>query len=163
MKKIMILKTLVDIVWIICSIGVGLWFLALIISLFTGEPSYKYGIFDVDFGSNDASYESLLIYPLLLVNLFLFRRISYYFLRNRTFDNKVISNMNVIGLLFIICGFSYIIIPFLTHLIRDSYLGFQISIFDNTLIYFITGLFFMVLSEIFKISKAQKEENELTI
>lgn len=154
MRKIMILKTLVDIVWIVSILTLVVFALSVFVSLLSGEVAYN----DI----TDTDSAPIYLYPFLIMIIYKFRKIVYHFLRNRLFDEVVISNMNKIGILFITCGFINMILPFIKNLIEGTFM-LQFDPIGSTSMYFITGLFFMILSEIFKISKAQQEENKLTI
>ncbi len=93
--------------------------------------------------------------------LYLFRETIKNIQKINLFDNKNIKNFNIIGKLLIAFSFIEVIAKFLIELPQgDLNLNISMSPFLITLI---LGLFFMVLSEIFKIAKNQKQENELTI
>ena len=87
-----------------------------------------------------------------------------YFYRLKVFDEVVLKNFNKIGYLLITAAF----LTGITSTIYKVYYMSKVTVaFNFTFSPFILlvclGLFFMVLSEIFGISKKLKEENELTI
>ena len=74
----------------------------------------------------------------------------------------VITSFKKIGNLLIISG----LISLLISIIGEMYFKESVSIsfgLDQNLITICLGLFFLVLSEIFKIAKSAKQENDLTI
>jgi hypothetical protein len=167
MKKINILKAIVDYLWIV-TVPIG----ALLIIAFIP------GIFFIDFNENNIEfldfsieenvYSKLLLaikaatYLLILYAFHLFRNILRFFQRVKIFDPKVIASFTQIGTFLIIAG----IVSFVVSIIMRVYFKGSISItfgFNNDIVLVGLGLFFQILAEVFKIAKAAKEENELTI
>jgi hypothetical protein len=88
-----------------------------------------------------------------------------YFQKKEIFKAEVIQNFNLIGKLIISSSLiSHSSLFIFTYINRDS-VGFSIEFgsYDSFLISISLGLFFMVISEVFKIAKNIKDENELTI
>ena len=74
----------------------------------------------------------------------------------------VITSLKKTGNLLIVSG----LISLLVSIIGEMYFKESVSIsfgLDQNLITICLGLFFLVLSEIFKIAKSAKQENDLTI
>lgn len=97
-------------------------------------------------------------------SLFLLRKTIAFFVRKDLFNSIVIRNFNVIGSCIITSTLLVFIPSFLYNAFNRSKIGltFEAS-FDSPLLVISLGLFFMVLSEVFKIAKKLKEENDLTL
>jgi hypothetical protein len=107
----------------------------------------------------------LLVMSLVLISiysLYLFRKTLRYFQQRKPFDSYVIKTYNKIGNLLLFSGIVGSILNFIFLLVFKG--KFMINIGLSPYLFVIClGLFFMVLSETFKIAKTAKEENELTI
>lgn len=167
MKKIFILKTIVDILWII-SWPLILIALCIVPYLFINDD---FSSIPINIRGNTILHFNLLSkiilsimtisILLLLYSLYLFKRVLLLFMRRKIFDNIVLTNLNKIGVLLTFFSIINIICSFIYN-INFGKIEFEISI--NPLVSTLClGLFFMVLSEIFKIARDQKEENDLTI
>lgn len=84
------------------------------------------------------------------------------FLRTKIFSNSVINNFKAIGNTLIISGLLVMTSTFIYKIYAKSTLEIELG-FSTNIIIICFGLFSLVLSEIFKISKNLKQENELTI
>jgi len=167
MRRINILKAIVDYLWII-TIPIGaLLLLAFIPGIFFIDFNEK-NIEFLDISIQESIYSKILLaikaatYLLILYAFHQFRNTIRFFRRVKIFDPKVISNFAQIGNLLVFAG----IISFVVTLIMRVYFKGTIGItfgFNNDIILIVLGLFFQVLSEVFKIAKNAKEENELTI
>ena len=168
-RKLNILKSLVDFVWIVTCIPLIGLLLFFSVFIFVDTEVIDF-IFEVDDAPLDASMFSAQIFILLGVGLsflgiycfYLFRKTLRYFQRVKPFHIDVIDNFNRIGLLLTIIGISGAVLHFLAQLILTSQFKVYVGISPQIMITCL-GLFFMVLSEVFKIAKAAKEENELTV
>ena len=103
-------------------------------------------------------------YLIVVYCLFLFRDVLNHFYLLKIFDDVVLKNFNKIGYLLITSAF----LTGITSTIYKIYYMNKVTAAINFsyspfILLICSGLFFMVLSEIFKISKNLKEENELTI
>jgi hypothetical protein len=101
----------------------------------------------------------------IYVNIFcvyLFRKTLRYFQRVKPFHEEVIKNFEIIGKSLCYSGLVSVVLAVIFALYFKSEikinLGFSPYLFITAL-----GLFFLVLSEVFKVAKHAKEENELTI
>ena len=167
MKKISILKALVDYLWIV-TVPIGtLLIIAFIPGIFFIDFDEK-SIDFLDISIQENVYSKLLLaikvasYLLILYAFHLFRNVLRSFQRIKIFDPIVISNFTRIGTLLILAG----IVSFVISLIIRVYFKGTIGItfgFNNDIVLIGLGLFFQILGEVFKIAKAAKEENELTI
>ncbi len=167
MRKLSILKAIVDWLWIASIITTPIIIIAFGFLIFGNSINdLKFSIFNIKVNSNELYSKMILVLPLCyylgsVYCLYLFRETIKNIQKINLFDNKNIKNFNIIGKLLIAFSFIEVIAKFLIELPQgDLNLNISMSPFLITLI---LGLFFMVLSEIFKIAKNQKQENDLTI
>jgi hypothetical protein len=123
----------------------------------------------------DLSSEALMDWPFKLsilitaiviyINIYcvyLFRKTLRYFQRVKPFHTDVIQNFGIIGKFLCYSGLVSLVLAIVFTVYFKSEikisLGFSPYLFITAL-----GLFFMVLSEVFKVAKHAKEENELTV
>lgn len=165
MKKLNILRAIVQFLWIMSMLSVPV-----IVLLIPGV----FFIDDFNFSINGNSIKVFdlvtklifvcyaVSYLLFIYVLFLFKNIIREFLRAKVFSELVIKNFHLIGIILSIVGLASTIISFIYRIHSKG--KFQIDLgLSNNIITLCFGLFFMVLSEIFKISKNLKQENDLTI
>jgi hypothetical protein len=167
MKKLIILKSLIDFIWIIICIPSLLLLVFCAIYIFV-EPESLNLVFDID--KQNTSAIAVQIFGLLFIVLafgtiycvYLFRKTLRYFQKVKPFHSDVINNFYRIGYLLSGIGLLSSILFFVSRLFFKS--EFKINLGLSPYIMLIClGLFFMVLSEVFKVAKRAKEENELTI
>jgi len=168
MRKLNILKTIVDIVWIISVFSVPL-ILFSVIFLFLSEDTGNLKIKIIGLQINETTIFTkltlgvlFLIYLLLIYCIYLFKKILRCFQRLKMFDELVIVNFNKIGYLLIISSLISGTLSFIYKLFYAKTIHLEIGV-NSFLVMLCLGFFFMVLSEIFKISKNMKEESDLTI
>ena len=169
MRKLIILKSLLDFIWIVSCIPLiplGLFFS---IYMF-----YNDEIIEILFRLNGSEIimpnPALKVFLLLLIGLifviiyciYTFRITLRFFQQRKAFDIRVINNFNKIGVLLAISGIVASFLSFIFKVFFENKFQMNLSL-SSYLLLACLGLFFMVLSEIFKISKKEKEENELTI
>ena len=167
MKKLNLLKTIIDFVWIMALIFIPFLLFFIGYLLISNEP------FDVPINMNGIKITVLdlnakivlffatLSYLLLLYGLYLIKKLLRLFQLKIIFDNKIIFYFNRIGNLLILSGFVSGIPAFFYNVAQGE---IKIEIGANPFLYLISlGLFFTVLAEVFKMGKQLKEENELTI
>ena len=85
-----------------------------------------------------------------------------YFQKVKPFHLDVIQNFYKIGYLLIAVGFVGSMLTFVSRLVVKGEFKINLGL-TPYLILICLGLFFMVLSEVFKVAKHAKEENELTV
>ncbi|WP_439130597.1 DUF2975 domain-containing protein [Polaribacter sp.] len=167
MRKIYILKAIIDFLWIFSMpailLVIGLVFAVFFIDL--GKLDIT--INAVNFNANDVTYKILLAisalnYLLLLAALYYFRKTLRYFLNTKIFDAIVISSFKKIGNLLCISAIIAICISFMIRIYYQQKVSLELGLNEH-IILLCLGLFFLILSEIFKIAKAHKQENDLTI
>ncbi len=167
MRKLTILKAIVDFVWIMSFITIPpLIFLFGYILISDEAVGIPIKLSGVEITVVDQQTKILLVFIvlaalLILYSLYLFRKILHSFQRTKIFDLEVIKNFNTIGILLLISSILSGIPAFIIKLLKKE-AGFEMGI-NPFVMLFCLGLFFMVLSEVFMIAKTQKEENELTI
>lgn len=170
MKKLKILKALVDLLWIFSMISVvAVLIFTVIIFLDIDLGNLDFNINGVqieilDYGTKFLILLLMVSYLIVVYCLFLFRDVLNHFYLLKIFDDVVLKNFNKIGYLLITSAF----LTGITSTIYKIYYMNKVTAAINFsyspfILLICSGLFFMVLSEIFKISKNLKEENELTI
>ncbi|APG66053.1 hypothetical protein LPB136_12040 [Tenacibaculum todarodis] len=169
MRKLHILKAIVDFTWIF-AIPLVMVIIAFIPAIFF----YDFGdlnitINSINFNSVDSSMPLKLLlalnalnYLLIIYALYLFRRVLYFFLLVKVFDNKVIQLFNKIGYLLTISGVVTLVLSFLSKLYFEQKMSLEFGL-NPYIVIVCLGLFFMVLGEIFIVAKTAKQENDLTI
>lgn len=167
MRKLQVLKTIVDLVFIfsmplvlICiGIAIGVFFIDF--------ETINLKINTISFNSNDFVSKlfisiSSLNYLLLIAALYFFKKVIHYFIRVKIFEEYVINSFLKIGNLLLISGIISLIIAFISRIYLNSEIHFEIGL-NQHIVIICLGLFFIILSEIFKIAKHHKQENDLTI
>lgn len=171
MRKLFILKTIIDVLWFFSVITIPIIVFAIPTLFFLEESLESVSNFKI-FGNklpnkNDVfikiyTVSILISYLLLIYALYKFRKIMGQFLRTKIFSNSVINNFKAIGNTLIISGLLVMTSTFIYKIYAKSTLEIELG-FSTNIIIICFGLFSLVLSEIFKISKNLKQENELTI
>lgn len=169
MRKLIILKSLIDFIWIVTGIPSIILGIAIIPCLFIYPSIFE--TLPILPGETSIANNLLVQFIVLILilsflssiyGLYLFRKILRYFQKAQPFDLFVINTFNKIGWTLSIAGILSSTMLFLLRLILES--SFTIS-FGLTpyLVLICLGLFFMVLSETFRVAKLHKQENDLTI
>ncbi|PQJ80693.1 DUF2975 domain-containing protein [Polaribacter porphyrae] len=167
MRKIHILKAIIDLVWIISMPAILLVIGLVLAVLFRDLSGLDIKINSVNFNANDWLSKTLLIisalnYLLILAALYFFRKTLRYFINTKIFDIIVISSFKKIGNLLSISGIVSISISFIIRIYYQQKISFELGLNEH-IVLICLGLFFLILSEVFKIAKAHKQENDLTI
>lgn len=171
MRKIYFLRAVLDLTFLFSVIGaVGLFIITpfLLLSSDWDIPIRINGLVN-DLSSVVSKVLfiiSVFTYFLFVYAIYLFKKTVNLFIGKRIFDDKVINNLSKIGKIFIavtltlnILDFIYSVL-FLKKLDIETHLSFG---FDSMLFNIAIGLFFIIMSEVFKMAKNIKEENDLTI
>lgn len=167
MRKIYILKAIIDFLWIF-SMPIVLLIIGLVFAVFfTDLEALDIKINAIHFNANDIISKTLLIisalnYLLILASLYFFRKTLRYFLNTKIFDSSVISSFKKIGNLLCISGMISICISFIVRVYYQQKVSFEFGLNEHIVLVCL-GLFFLILSEVFKIAKNHKQENDLTI
>ena len=167
MKKINILKAIVDLLWIfsmpVVLIIIGVSFTTFFVDL----SDLNIELDTININKNDLFSKILFVisslnYLLLIVALYFFRKVLTNFVRVRVFEEVVISSFKKIGNLLMFSGFISLIISIIGKIYFEQKVSLEFGL-NQHLVIICLGLFFLVLSEIFKIAKNSKQENDLTI
>lgn len=152
------------------TVSILIILIILYVSLFGGG-------FSEDFTFNNYEVSNLFQIKLILCvyaiivsayiyTLFLFKKLVYGFSPTNIFSSLQIFYLHRIGKLIIGVTITEIIVSFMMKMFYNNRLeiGMETSgLFKNYFFNIAVGLFFIFLSEIFKIAKQHKEENELTV
>ena len=166
MRKLNFLKGIVDFVWIMAMITIPM-ILFLVGCVFFGNEPFDVPIkingvelLAIDLHSKIILMCFMISHLLILYALFLFKKLLRLFKLKAIFDLKVVYLLNKIGIIIVCAAILAGVSGFIHNLLnRTSSLNFELN--SNVLL-FSLGLFFMILSEVFKIAKHLKEENDLT-
>lgn len=170
MRKLHILKTLIDFFFIILLFTAFGMLVLLSLLLFSGEnfdlPVVVHGnkVEMAQLGGRIVMVFSVVAYGLFVYTIYLFKRIVRLFVQTKIFHHYIIKSFNRIGICFIlICLMLHV--PRFIYRINHGRIEFDLigDLLNSFWFLLIIGLFFMVLSSIFKIAKNAKEENELTV
>jgi len=168
MRKLVILKSLIDFIWFITCLPLALLALVfLVLFLLNAEVLTLAPWMDSLENSSEviAQIYAVIVVVLIYVGIYcfyLFRKTIRYFMKVKPFHLDVIQNFNRIGNLLCIIGIVGGILVFLGRVVFESEIKINLGI-SPYLILVCMGLFFMVLSEVFKLAKHAKEENDLTV
>ncbi|QVY64293.1 DUF2975 domain-containing protein [Polaribacter sp. Q13] len=167
MQKINILKAIVDLLWIF-SMPVTLLILGFsIATFFIDLNDFNIKINSVNSNQNDIFPKvvfviSALNYLLIIAALYFFKEILNHFIRVKIFEVTVIKSFQKIGNLLTISGLISLTISIINKIYFEQKITLEFGLNEH-LIIICLGLFFLILSEIFKIAKSAKQENDLTI
>jgi hypothetical protein len=164
---LIVLKSLIDFVWIVTCIPAILILSFFAVYMFVDPVSLDFFFDKVD---SEAPKLTIQILGLLLVVIFfigiyclyIFRKTLRYFKQAKPFHIDVINNFNRIGRLLSAIGVGGALLFFVARLILKNQLTINLGLSPYVLLICL-GLFFMVLSEVFKVAKHAKEENDLTV
>ncbi|MDD7913585.1 DUF2975 domain-containing protein [Polaribacter ponticola] len=167
MRKINILKAIVDLLWFF-SMPIILLIVGFSIAIFfadLGDLNVK--INSVNFNNNTLLSKILLIisglnYLLIIAALYFFRKVLNFFIRVKIFEETVILYFKKIGNLLSVSGIISLTISMVSKAYFEQKIALEFGL-NQHLVIICLGLFFLVLSEVFKIAKHQKQENDLTI
>jgi hypothetical protein len=167
MRKLNILKAITDLLWIF-SMPLVLVIIGFSIAIFfvdLGELNIK--INSMNFNNDTLLSKTLLAiyalnYLLIIAALYFFRKVLNHFVRVKIFEDKVIESFKKTGNLLFISGIISLTISMISRFYFHQKVSFEFGL-NQHLVIICLGLFFLVLSEVFKIAKNQKQENDLTI
>ncbi|HSD15207.1 MAG TPA: DUF2975 domain-containing protein [Flavobacterium sp.] len=172
MKKLNMLKGFISLFFFLQIIGIiGSLVLATIFLFQEGDLDMPLKINGttiqvIDFPTKIAVIFVCFGYAAFVYGIYLFKQILELFSQRIIFDDRIIINFNKIGKCFLATTLLTAVPAFILEIIdenRTSNINFTSGGFDSILFTVGLALFFMVLSEVFKIAKSMKEENELTV
>lgn len=167
MRKLNILKAIVDFVWIMSWIILPIIIIVSITMLFIDLPIKTTLTINESELMPDSTYDKIalpigIVYlGLFIYILFFFRKLLVNFKKLIIFDVANEELLDKIGNLILLNAILYIIIDFIIQAINGK-LSIEIG-YGPFLSLLGLGLFFKVLAEVFKMGRTYKEENELTI
>lgn len=169
MRKLSILKTLLDLAFFFSAFTIlaVVIFLPMIVLGYADDLPIKLNGQEVI--AFDWPTKLLLIFGgisclLFFYSIFLLRKTIYYFYQRDLFNEKVILHFNTIGKCLVASSLVVSVPLFFYNVLHKSKLGVSFDMgFQSPLLAVSLGLFFMVLSEVFRIAKSLKEENDLTL
>ena len=170
MKKLQILKAVLDFFWFFSLIGgIGI-LLFLAFCLFGSTIDIPILINGHEIAPDNLSSILIIVVDvftglLFLFSVYLLRKVVEHFQKRDIFNPEVIKYFNLIGKLIICSSLISNLSQFIFDMVKHDHIELSLSFgsYDSFLISISLGLFFMVISEIFKIAASMKEENELTI
>lgn len=104
---------------------------------------------------------ALCVFLVLLIAVYYLKKSMKDLVNGVYFSEKVIKSFRSLGVLLVVMS----IIEFIAILVLEILINSEllIKLDSSNLFYFVLGLFFMFLSEIFQKGRTMKEENDLTI
>lgn len=169
MKKLNVLKMLLDVFYFFSLLGVVLLmiFASMIIIYDQSFPIKIKGneIIAADLAGKLLIGCVLMSFLCFVYAIFLLRKVVSHFVKREIFHDRVIFFLNRIGILLIVSVALQDIPLFFYGMFHRSEVEFEFTSggFDSFLLGIGLGLFFMVLSEVFKIAKTFKEDSELAV
>lgn len=169
MRKLNILKTILDVAWffsILCFFGI---IIMLSNSIFIADNVVHIKMKGQEFGTGTILSKIVVLANLISGMLFIYsiyflRKVVGLFQKREIFNTKVVHLFNLIGKLTVASSVISSVSLFIYNIIERKYKGLSFDFgYESFLISISVGLLFMVISEIFKIANNMKEENELTI
>ena len=168
MRKLNILKTIVDILWIISILSAPL-VTGIICSIIVDSSAFgipiKINGFLYDKFNSDTKLvliASMVSYLLLVYVIYIFKTILREFQKTKIFSSIVSNGFNKMGVILLISSLLTGVPTFLYSVLSKQKFELEIGL-SPFLLMLCFGLFFMVLSEVFKIANTAKQENELTV
>lgn len=164
MRRLPILKTIADIIFVLAIIGV-FFGAPLLLMLAIMPESVPFKITDTSLTAGRSGAELIIViilitisYVLWIYALYMFRKVLDLFKKRVIFDERVIKYFDQIGKA-IIAGYLIAAAPlFLYDTVNSNPIKINASFgFSSALITLGIGLFFMVLSEVFLIAKGKEE------
>lgn len=170
MRKLNILKAVLDLFWFLTLISVVGMLIFIPIYLFNSDLNIPIKIKGQEINSTSLLSKVVIILNIIsgllfFYSIFLLRKVVALFQKREIFNEEVVRLFNLIGKLIIASSILSTFSLFVFNIFERDHLSLAIDFgsYDSFLISLIIGLFFTVISEIFKISNNMKTENELTI
>jgi hypothetical protein len=166
MKRLNYLKKLVDFIYFISIFTILKMAVDLSKILLDNKEMLPLKLTGIEFTSIDITVKIVLIFVtisalLFIYSIYLLRKVISFFIKKEIFNDEVILLLNKIGKC-LLASFLIKAIPLILYIYAFNH-KFESPHFEYHFSLICLGLFFMVLSEVFKIAKDMKEENELTV
>lgn len=170
MRQLNILKTILDFFWFFTLIGA--------IGVVVFLPFYLFeSVIDIPIKikgqviASNTLFSKIIVFVnlisglLFLYSIYLLRKVVGLFQKREIFNDQIVHLFNRIGQLVIASSLLSNISLFIYKFVVKDPTGLTIDLgsYDSFLISISLGLFFIVISAVFKIATRMKEENELTI
>lgn len=170
MRKLNILKSILDLFWFFSIIGIFSVLVFLPFYLFNSNIDIPIKIKGQEIVSKTI-FSKMIVFAnvvsgvLFVYGIYLLRKVVSLFQKREIFNDEVVRLFNLIGQLIIASSLISNLSLFIYNVVEKNHVGFSLDLgsYDSFLISVSLGLFFMVISVVFKIAKSMKEENELTI
>lgn len=170
MRKLNFLKTVLDLFWFLTLFSIVGMLIFIPLYLFSSDIDIPIKIKGQEI-SADTITAKIVVFAnfvsglLFVYSIYLLRKVVQMFQKKEIFNDKVVKLLNLIGKLIIASSLISTISLFIYNAVERNHLGFSLDFggYDSFLISISLGLFFMVISEIFKIAKNMKEESDLMI
>lgn len=168
MRKLIILKTVIDFIWILSCLPILILGFAFSIYMFFNTEILELTRFAGMETEAPVWQKQLFIiigYGIIcgfIYAIFLFRKTLRLFQQRKPFDSYVIETYNKMGKILIGLSIASMIGIFIIRIVFTSKIEFTLGLSPYLLIMSL-GLFFMVLSEAFKIAKQAQQDSELSI
>jgi hypothetical protein len=170
MKKLNFLKAILDLFWFFSIISIVAIVAFVVMYFFKGDFDIPIVIKGQAINSHSVMSKITVLANLIsgflfLYSIYLLRKVVTLFQKREIFTTIVIDCFSKIGNCIIASAVISSVSLMVYKAVEKKYAGFSIDFggYDSFLIAVSLGLFFMVISEIFKIAKNMKEESELTI
>ncbi|WP_294733900.1 DUF2975 domain-containing protein [uncultured Flavobacterium sp.] len=170
MRKLLLLKSVVDILFVLAMIGVIFMLpLILMVAAIPEQVPFKFTS-EIEMVAGRTQWELIISlvmvyvgYVFLVYGLFLFKKTLVLFQKRIIFDNRVIKNFDQMGKAILI-GYFITLVPMIFFSLTENPVEVKLSFGLNESFLIVgLGLFFIVLSEVFQMGKNLKEESELTV
>lgn len=170
MRKLNFLKTVLDSFFILTLIALFGLAIFIPLNLFSSEMPYPITIKGQQFTDSSVLSKTIVLINVIsglffFYSIYLLRKVVALFQKREIFNDEIVKLFNSIGKLIIISSLLSSGSILIYNAIERSHLSLAIDFgsYDSFPISISIGLFFMVISEVFKIATAMKAENELTI
>jgi len=170
MRKLNILKAILDLFWFFTLISIVGMLIFIPFYLFSSDVDIPIKIKGQEISANTILAKIVVIVNvisglLFFYSIYLLRKLVGLFQKREIFSDEVVRLFNLIGRLVIASSVISTVSLFIYNAVERSHLGISLDFgsYDSFLISISLGLFFMVISEIFKIAKNMKEDSDLMI
>lgn len=170
MRKLNILKTVLDLFWFFTLFAILGMLIFIPFYLFSSDVDIPIKIKGQEISANTILAKIVVIVNvisglLFFYSIYLLRKLVGLFQKREIFSDEVVRLFNLIGKLVIASSVMSSISLFIYNAVERNHLGLSLDFgsYDLLLISISLGLFFMVISEIFKIAKNMKEDSDLMI
>ncbi len=168
-KAPVLLKTILDIIFILLMVGLITYIIITPILLFSGTD-FSIKISNIEIHKLTFTVSILIILNLILYTGFVFliyrlRKLLRLFFRKKLFSSRQTRDLNLIGKLIVMLSIGKALLNFLLKFLLENNLDLSIktAYLDSLWFSLAIGLFFIYLSKVFENARILKEENDLTI